>query len=73
MPWTRVTGPWTYSTDLSLEKQFRKSKKFTVYVLLTFRPLGLILFMFQPLKFYKNTHVLFHNYILAPVILHLGP
>jgi hypothetical protein len=29
--------------------------------------------MFQPLEFYKNTHVLFHNYILAPAILHLGP
>jgi hypothetical protein len=47
--------------------------KFTIYVLFTFRPLSLILFTFQPLEFYKNTLVLFHNYILAPVILHLGP
>jgi hypothetical protein len=72
-PWTRLTGLWTYSTDLSLEKQFCKFEKFTIYVLFTFRPLSLILFMFQPLEFYKNTLVLFHNYILAPVILHLGP
>jgi hypothetical protein len=50
-----------------------KYKKFTVYVPFTFRPLGLILFMFQPLEFYKNIIVLFHNYILALVILHLGP
>jgi hypothetical protein len=64
---------WTYSNDLSLEKLFRKFEKFTIYVLFTFRPLGLILFMFQPLEFYKDTIVLFHNYILAPVILHLGP
>jgi hypothetical protein len=49
-----------------------KYKKFTVYVLFIFRPLSLILFMFQPLEFYKNTPVLLHNYILAPVILHLG-
>jgi hypothetical protein len=29
--------------------------------------------MSQPLEFYENTPELFHNYILAPVILHLGP
>jgi hypothetical protein len=25
------------------------------------------------LEFYKNTPELFHNYILVPIILHLGP
>jgi hypothetical protein len=29
--------------------------------------------MFEPLEFYENTPELFQNYILAPVILHLGP
>jgi hypothetical protein len=29
--------------------------------------------MHKPLKFYKNTPALFQNYILVPIILHLGP
>jgi hypothetical protein len=32
-----------------------------------------ILFIFWSLQFYKNMPELFQNYILVPIILHLGP
>jgi hypothetical protein len=32
-----------------------------------------ILIMFKPLEFYKNTPKLFQNYIIIPTILCLGP
>jgi hypothetical protein len=39
--------------------------------LFTFKPSYFILFMFKPLKFYKNTTELFQNYVFVPIILSL--
>jgi hypothetical protein len=41
--------------------------------LFIYKPLYFILFMFQPLEFYKNIPEVVQKYILAPTILHLGP
>jgi hypothetical protein len=37
-----------------------------------YTPLGFILIIYKPLKFYKNTYELFQNYILVPIILRFG-